>query len=292
MALQTFTASQVLTAAQMNTLQANDYNQTVSTKTSSYVLVAADKGTTIVMNSASATTITVNTSLFTAGDTLRIQNIGAGACVVTAGTATVTSAGLLSIPQWGGGTLYFTTAAAAVYFPNATTAGGLTLIKAQTIGTTVGSVTVTGAFSSTYDNYLITVNGGVASTTNGAGLTLGATATGYYRAGNYTTFTATTVAGVQAANAASWADVLYGNTSSLYGTIYLYSPNLAKLTFFTASMIYGDTGGLNLTQGGMLNNTTQYTDFTFTATTGTWTTWPAPSSSILCCTRVRCMQNR
>ena len=49
-----------MTAAQMDSLQANDYNWTVSTKTASYTLVAADKGTRIVMNSASATTITVN----------------------------------------------------------------------------------------------------------------------------------------------------------------------------------------------------------------------------------------
>ena len=116
MAQQTFTASQVLTAAQMNTLQGNDYNWTVSTKTTSYVLVAADKGTRVVMNSASATTITVNTSLFSAGDTLFIQNIGAGTCTITAGTATVTTAGSLALGTWDGGTLYFTSASAAIFF--------------------------------------------------------------------------------------------------------------------------------------------------------------------------------
>ena len=67
MAIQTFVADTILTAAQMNALQGNDYNQTVSTKTASYTLVAADVGTRIAMNSASATTITVNTSLFAAG---------------------------------------------------------------------------------------------------------------------------------------------------------------------------------------------------------------------------------
>lgn len=115
MAKQTFTAGQVLTAAQVNALQANDYNQTVSTKTASYVLVAGDAGTRIVMNAAGSTTITVNTSLFTAGDTLFIQNIGAGTCTVTAGTATVTTAGSLAVGQWAGGTLYFTSASAAIF---------------------------------------------------------------------------------------------------------------------------------------------------------------------------------
>ena len=121
MAIQTFTAAQVLTAAQMNALQANDYNQTVSAKVASYTLVAADKGTRITMSNAAATTITVNTSLFAAGDSLRIQNIGAGVCTVTAGTATVTSAGPLAVAQWGGGQLFFTSTSAAIWFPDAQT---------------------------------------------------------------------------------------------------------------------------------------------------------------------------
>ena len=42
---------------------------------------------------------------------------------------------------------------------------GLFHIKTQTIGTAVSSVTVTGAFSSDFDNYLITVTGGTFNTT-------------------------------------------------------------------------------------------------------------------------------
>ena len=138
MALQTFTAGQILTAAQMTTLQTNAYNQTVSNKTASYVLTAADVGTRIVMNNAGATTITVNTSLFAAGDTLFIQNIGAGTCTITAGTATVTTAGSLALAQWGGGTLYFTSASAAIFF-----SGGGTGYGAATGGSS-SSITVSG----------------------------------------------------------------------------------------------------------------------------------------------------
>jgi hypothetical protein len=120
-AKQTFTTGSVLTAAQMNSLQANDYNQTVSQKTASYVLAAADAGTRIEMNAAGATTVTVNTGLFTAGDTLFIQNIGAGACTVTAGTATVNkaTAGSLTLSQYQGGTLYFISASSAIFFADA-----------------------------------------------------------------------------------------------------------------------------------------------------------------------------
>jgi hypothetical protein len=142
MALQTFTAGQILTAAQVTALQANDYNQTVSAKVASYTLVAADKGTRITMSSASATTVTVNTGLFTAGDSLRIQNLnGGGTCTVTAGTATVTSAGSLVIPSWGGGQLYFTSASAAVWFPDAVANGTAIFNEQQASGTAGGGFT-------------------------------------------------------------------------------------------------------------------------------------------------------
>ena len=117
MAKQTFTASQVLTAAQMNTLQANDFNQTVSTKTASYTLVAADVGTKIVMNAgATITTITVNTGLFAAGDTLEILNTStSGICTITAGTATVSTSSTLRLGLNAGGKLYFTSAGVSVF---------------------------------------------------------------------------------------------------------------------------------------------------------------------------------
>lgn len=159
MAKQTFTSGQVLTAAQVNALQANDYNQTVSTKTTSYTLVAADVGTKIVMNSASATTITVNTSLFTAGDTLTLLNIGAGVCTITAGTATVSTTGSLALAQYGGGTLYFSSASVSVFQANgvAVSAGGLVCVKAETAFTTASNVTIDGVFTSAYTNYLMNI---------------------------------------------------------------------------------------------------------------------------------------
>jgi hypothetical protein len=68
------------------------------------------------MNSASATTITVNTALFAAGDTVQIQNVGSGVCTVTAGTATVSTSATLALKQYDAGTLYFNTTSAAFFF--------------------------------------------------------------------------------------------------------------------------------------------------------------------------------
>jgi len=117
MAKQTFTTGQVLTAAQMTSLQQTAMGGGSATaKTANYVLVAADAGTTVAMNAAGATTITVNTGLFAAGDTVFIQNLGAGACTVTAGTATVATAGSLILPQNDAGILYFTATGASIFY--------------------------------------------------------------------------------------------------------------------------------------------------------------------------------
>lgn len=130
MAKQTFTTGQVLTAAQMTSLQQTAMGGGSTTaKTASYTLVAADAGTVVQMNSASATTITVNTALFAAGDSVQIQNIGAGVCTVTAGTATVSTAGSLALSQYEGGQLYFNSASAAIFFDlvQSSAAGGKVL---------------------------------------------------------------------------------------------------------------------------------------------------------------------
>jgi hypothetical protein len=117
MAKQTFTTGQVLTAAQMTSLQQTAMGGGSATaKTASYVLVAADAGGTVAMNAAGATTITVNTGLFAAGDTVFIQNLGAGRCVITAGTATVSTAGSLTLPQYDAGILYFTATGASIFY--------------------------------------------------------------------------------------------------------------------------------------------------------------------------------
>ena len=260
-----------MTAAQMDSLQANDYNWTVSTKTASYTLVAADKGTRVVMNAAGATTITVNDSLFSAGDTLFIQNIGAGVSTVTAGTATVSSAGPLAIPQYGSGTLYFTSAGVSIYFPSAVTqsASGLTLISTTTIGSAVSSVTVSNAFSATYDSYKINISGGASSNSNiELRMTLGATATGYAYELVHGAYAGTALS----AGAKNQAYFRYSGsstgTTSLSFFCDLYNPYLSEFTYFNAPFTTTSESGH---ASGYLDNTTSYTDFTITTSVGTIT---------------------
>ena len=270
MAIQTFTSGQVLTAAQVNALQTNDFNQTVSTKTANYVLVAADKGTRVVMNVSSASTVTVNTSLFSAGDTLVIQNIASNASVVTAGTATVSTAGSLSIPQFGSGTLYFTSASAAIFFPSAgpTASSGLTFITSATV-TSQSSSDHTGVFSSTYNNYLLLIEN-IQCSLDGYMLSL------QYGTGSADT-AATYVFSYIDANGANLnasgtaiklvaADTTATESAAVFATI--FSPNLATATGSTSICSARNGDQTAFTTFGSKQTTTQYTSLHFVADAG------------------------
>jgi len=125
--------------SQLETDVGNLESRPVETKTASYVLVAGDVNKRIVMNNAGATTITVNTGIFSAGDTVWIHNIGAGTTTVTAGTATVNTAGSLDVGQWEGGSLYFTSASSAIFFR-----GGGAVSYGTATGGTSSTITVGG----------------------------------------------------------------------------------------------------------------------------------------------------
>jgi hypothetical protein len=144
MAKQTFTTGQVLLASQLTSLQQTAMlGGAASAKTASYTLVAADAGTAITMNNASATTITVNTGLLAEGDTVHITNLGAGVCTITAGTATVNSSASLALAQYESGFLDFTSTSAAIFVKGAgaaATSGGMTLLSTTSL--TGASVTI------------------------------------------------------------------------------------------------------------------------------------------------------
>jgi hypothetical protein len=109
-----FVSGAVLTAQQLNDIT----NLPINDQTASYVLVVGDAGKRVIMNNASATTITVNNSVFTTGDTIFIANKGAGTTTITAGAGvTINPAGSLAVTQYGGGTLVALSASTFQFFP-------------------------------------------------------------------------------------------------------------------------------------------------------------------------------
>lgn len=63
----------------------SDKNIPIDRKTASYIAVANDNGKLIEMNVASANTLTINASLFSAGNQLLVSQYGAGQTTITAG---------------------------------------------------------------------------------------------------------------------------------------------------------------------------------------------------------------
>lgn len=58
-----------------------------------YTLVAGDSGKLVTFSNGSATTLTVPASVFSAGDIINVQQIGAGQVTISGGSVTITSTG-------------------------------------------------------------------------------------------------------------------------------------------------------------------------------------------------------
>jgi hypothetical protein len=149
---------------------------------------------------------------------------------------------------------------------------GLWLVKSQTIGTSVSSVTVTDAFSSSYKNYLIKIDGGTASTGNGLELRLlpNTTANDYRYSYLYANLN-NTASAASAIGATSLPYVAFSATQGITAHIEVMSPFEAKATQVTASGGNSGFGQFFGRQTGVEISTSQFTGFSLTTTTGTLT---------------------
>jgi hypothetical protein len=147
---------------------------------------------------------------------------------------------------------------------------GLVLVKTQTVGTAVSSVEVTSAFSSSYDNYLVTLGGGTASSDCAIGIHLGSSQTAYHGFLNYGSSTSSTPVGATINNSTVFnfaGGASAGNQAHL--SVQLIGPNLAAYTKFVNAAY---ANGLNFgTAAGEHRVATAYTSFTLTPSAGTLT---------------------
>jgi hypothetical protein len=136
-------------------------------------------------------------------------------------------------------------------------------------GTLSGSSTAfTNVFSATYQAYKIIVSGGTLSTTSYVKMILGATTTGYLSAqpgSNFSTGAFST--GLQNSGTGFFVGYAAGEFGS---DITIVSPQLARYTHTSSSLGFVD-GNVGASHNGVLENTTQYTGFTLSATGGTFT---------------------
>lgn len=140
---------------------------------------------------------------------------------------------------------------------------GLWLVKSQTVGSGVSSVTVTDAFTSDYDNYFVTYSGAASGTLN-LSMAMFGTATGYYGNLFYSTPSSGAFSGLGVNNAASWT---YAGDGTAAGGARLacniYNPYLAQRTGISLSYIgTGTSSGAFGTFSGNLDNSNQYSAFT------------------------------
>lgn len=267
-----------------NTLLASQLNAIttlpVSTKTASYVLTVADLGTRVVMNSASATTITVNTSIFAASDVVEIANIGAGVCTITAGTCTVGTTGTLALAQNATGKLIFISASAAIYFAGgvAASGGGLVFISGTTFSTASTVSLPASTFSATYTNYKIIYSVTAASVDSAViNVRLRAsgtdsTASSYSNAGVTYAIGGATIGAANILGDTAWKFTQFNSSDRNKVVLDVFSPQVAADTNFFWDT-YGRVGG---SQGGGHGNgefraATQFDSLTLFPSSGTIT---------------------
>lgn len=145
---------------------------------------------------------------------------------------------------------------------------GMQLIKSQVVGTAVSSVNVTGVFSTTYDNYRIIYTGGLGSTTLYLQMKFGATTAGYYGSLYGVNYSDASATNANTNNGAIFNWLGGVSSSWAHVEVNVFQPFLAARTLVTSQHITPTAGR---TYNGYIDNTTSYTDFTFTTSTGTIT---------------------
>jgi hypothetical protein len=155
-----FVAGAVLTAAELNAITTLPIND----QTDDYTLVVGDVGKRVVMNKGTANTVTVDDSIFAAGDTVEVLNKGAGATTLSAGAGVTLNGLSLVLLQYQSASVVFLSASSALVFPSG---GSVKTTKVEAFaadGTFTPPAGVTHAIA-----HIRAGGGGVGSASAGAG---------------------------------------------------------------------------------------------------------------------------
>jgi hypothetical protein len=142
---------------------------------------------------------------------------------------------------------------------------GLKLIKTQTIGTAVSSVTVTSAFSATYNNYKIVISGSnAAAAGNEMRITFsGSAGSSYFWSGYQTIYNGARTD--QGNNNVAYSVIGQTDSTSITSMMTdIYSPFASTRTAFTSQYANSSNSG---NYGGVDNNAASHTAFTIATPT-------------------------
>jgi hypothetical protein len=264
-----FVAGAVLTAAELNAITTLPIND----QTDDYTLVVGDVGKRVIMNKGTANTVTVDDSIFAAGDTIFIANKGAGTSTITAGAGvTINSASGLDLVTSQSGQLVALSASSFLFVASdvSASAGGLVLISTTT-ATSGGTVAVSNVFSSTYNSYQIVIDDMLYATGGQVlRMTLGAAATGYYWALSSINYSTGAIGTDFGDNTTSFTIGQGDNTNKGGAIVFLTNPNIASATSVTSLATDPRAAESTKFAQGFLNDSTQYTGFTISAATRTF----------------------
>jgi hypothetical protein len=139
---------------------------------------------------------------------------------------------------------------------------GLTLVKTQTIGSSVASVTVTNAFSADYDNYKIIVTGGTGTGNGNMTLQFNATTANYRCGAVIATYSSGASSVFGDFNSTLFTFAGYHFSSGAMLSLDVYSPFLEQRTIISGAFTNNTASG---SIHGLLTLTTSQTDFTIGA---------------------------
>jgi hypothetical protein len=161
------------------------------------------------------------------------------------------------------------TAATGLKWATATATSGLTLIKTQTIGTGVSSVTVTDAFSATYDSYKIQITGGSSTADDVLSFQLSGSSTAYYAGGAGVAYSTGTVTGRATNNGSTVlrAGMTYSGNGHMFDAD-LVNPYLSKYTMMTFAYPYVDEASATVATHRVASSYTAFVISTSASMTG------------------------
>jgi hypothetical protein len=249
----------------------------VLVKTGNYTITVADilGGNKFLYNSASGGTFTLPTSSLVDGMVISVAQIGAGALTVSGGTIVGTTATTaqyqsLSFVYVASGTTWYSVAPPS-------TAPGLTLTGSSSF-TTSSSVSLNNCFSSTYENYVLSIRLTAASATSTISARMRASGTdasgGNYSWQDVSGFGGTAGAGNSSGQTAFNFGTILNTAADRYGYRFdLYGPQTATKTLGLYEGGYTNNGGTVITNQiyTVHDLSTSYDGITFYPSSGTIT---------------------